>query len=111
MFCLPSFRFSLRLRVLWLLSLRFLLLSLRLLNFLLRLLSWLLNLRFLSCFVAAELLLRLLFWLLNLRFLILWLSFVAEPSPEVVVLAAELFVVELEVSEPEVVFVAVVICC
>ncbi len=37
-FYLPSFRFSLRLRVLWLLSLRFLLLSLRLLNFLLRLL-------------------------------------------------------------------------
>src|SRR4030042_648556 len=42
MFYLPSFRFSLRLRVLWLLSLRSLLLSLWLLNFLL-LLFWLLN--------------------------------------------------------------------
>src|SRR3990172_8236365 len=45
MFYLPSFRFSLRLRVLWLLNLRSLLLSLRLLNSLLRLSSWLLNLR------------------------------------------------------------------
>ena len=47
MFLLPSFRFCLRLSVLWLLSLRSLLLSLWLLNFLLRLSLWLmlLNLR------------------------------------------------------------------
>ena len=87
MFSLPSFRFSLRLRVLWLLNLRSLLLSLWLLNFLLRLLSWLLNLRSVALvFVVAEL------------------------SPEVVVLAAEpeVVCVDLEVSEPGVVFVAVV---
>ena len=72
--------------MLWLLNLRSLLLSLWLLNFLLRLLSWLLNLRFL-----------------------LLVSAVAELSPEVVVLVVEpVLVVDLEVSEPGVVFVAVV---
>src|SRR4030043_96179 len=69
---LPSFRFSLRLRVLWLLNLRSLLLSLWLLNSLLRLLSWLLSLRslLLSLWLLNSLL-RLLSWLLSLRSLLL----------------------------------------
>jgi len=68
MFLLPSFRFCLRLSVLWLLSLRSLLLSLWLLNSLLRLSLWL-TLRFLS---LRSLLLSL--WLLNfLLRLSLWL--------------------------------------
>src|SRR4030067_3075896 len=56
MFYFPSFRFSSRLRVLWLLSLRSLLLSLRRLNFSLRL-----------SLLPLNFLLGLLFWLLNLR--------------------------------------------
>ena len=64
MFYLPSFRLSLRLRVLRLLNLRSLLLSLRLPNFLLRLLSWLLNLR-LSLFLNLRPLLILLLPLLS----------------------------------------------
>jgi len=71
-FYLPPFRFSLRLRVLWLLNLRFLLLSLRLLNSLLRLLFWLLNLRFLNLGLFL-LLLSLLLMLLNLRPLLILL--------------------------------------
>ena len=78
-FSLPSIRFSLRLRVLWLLSLRFLLLSLLPLNVLLGLLgllnlgcSLLLPLRFLSLGLS------LLLMLLNLRpLLILLLPFLS----------------------------------
>src|SRR4030042_1597693 len=90
MFYLPSFRFSLRLRVLWLLNMRSLLLSLRLLNFLLGLLFWLLNLRLsllltfrflnlgLSLLLLSLLLLSLLLLSLNLRpLLILLLPFMS----------------------------------
>ena len=74
---------------------------------------------FALAFVVAEPSPEVVVWLLNLRLsepspevvVLAAEPWVAEPSPEVVVLAAELFVVELEVSEPGVVFVAVVICC
>ncbi len=97
MLCLPSFRFSLRLRALRLLKLRFslpllnlrsLLLSLRLLNSLLRLLSRLLTLRL--SLLPLNFLLGLLFWLLNLRLSLLLSSplfmFLDARSPSIFIL-------------------------